>query len=215
MADLFIDLPVAKKPRIEGENEARVSSDQECLVADEEGSAENVENTINAPRDTNDKPSTESILPASPKTASMSDMEFKIILDEDCQNDSLATAEEDQVPEEEPNTCIEPDYSFELSFFPTETLTELASYTWDTSMENQQYTKGCVWSPDGTCCLVGVNGDGMHLMELPQDLYAQDKLDSSRECSQLKSAVHIPEAGMVYDYCWYPFMNSNNPDSCL
>lgn len=54
----------------------------------------------------------------------------------------------------------EPDYSYELSYFSTETLTELASYSWDTSIENQQYTKGCLWSPDGTCCLVGVNGDG-------------------------------------------------------
>lgn len=64
---------------------------------------------------------------------------------------------EDPEPEE---VYIEPDYSYEMSYFPTETLSELASYSWDTSIDNQQYTKGCIWSPDGTCCLVGVNGDG-------------------------------------------------------
>ncbi|KAL5292367.1 WRAP53 family protein [Megaselia abdita] len=117
--------------------------------------------------------------------------------------------------EPSPEIYSEPDYSYEQSYFPSETLIELSSYSWDTSIDNQQYTKGCLWSPDGTCCLVGVNGDGMHLMELPQDLYAIDKLDSSRTSSQLKSAVHVPEAGMVYDFCWYPFMNSNSPDTCL
>lgn len=52
-------------------------------------------------------------------------------------------------------------------------------------------------------------------MELPHDLYGIEKLDKSRAVSELKSAVHVPEAGMVYDFCWYPFMNSSSPDTCL
>lgn len=39
-------------------------------------------------------------------------------------------------------------------------LVELGRRLWLSTAEKQLYTKGCLWSPDGTCVLVPVNSDG-------------------------------------------------------
>ncbi|XP_017097242.2 telomerase Cajal body protein 1 homolog [Drosophila bipectinata] len=94
-------------------------------------------------------------------------------------------------------------------------LVELSRRCWPSSQDAQHYTKGCCWSPDGTCLLVPVHLDGMHVMELPADLYSATTLQQTRQITQLKSAVHVPESGTVYDCVWYPHMNSQQPDTCL
>lgn len=91
---------------------------------------------------------------------------------------------------------------------------ELSRCTWRGSSKYQRFLKGCIWSPDGTCLLTVVNGDGMHVFELPSDLYNVESIANDRPLDILQSVVHIKEGGTVYDYCWYPFMNSSNPASC-
>lgn len=54
----------------------------------------------------------------------------------------------------------------------------------------------------------------MHILELPQDLYNTEQLDSKRPLSSLPSAIHIKEGGTVYDCVWYPFMDSSDPATC-
>lgn len=99
--------------------------------------------------------------------------------------------------------------------FTNRSLAELSRYSWGTRRQN--YLNGCVWSPDGTCLLTSVNGDGMHIVELPRDLYATAS-DSLSGCDRpldiLQSAVVVRNGGTVYDYCWYPFMNSSAPATC-
>ncbi|KAH8381115.1 hypothetical protein KR200_002232 [Drosophila serrata] len=93
---------------------------------------------------------------------------------------------------------------------------ELGRRCWTSSADAQHYTKGCYWSPDGTCLLVPVHLDGMHVMELPADLYATPTMQTTtRDLSKLQSAVHVPEGGTVYDCVWYPHMNSQQPESCF
>ncbi|KAF5290834.1 hypothetical protein FQA39_LY14596, partial [Lamprigera yunnana] len=70
------------------------------------------------------------------------------------------------------------------------------------------------WSPDGTCLLTVVRGAGMHVMELPSDLYTGDSMLTSRPVNPLTPAVSVPEGGLIYDFCWYPGMNSGNPATC-
>ncbi|XP_043652721.1 telomerase Cajal body protein 1 homolog [Drosophila teissieri] len=94
-------------------------------------------------------------------------------------------------------------------------IVELARRCWTSSTEAQHYTKGCYWSPDGTCLLVPIHLDGMHVMELPVDLYSTPAVQSTRPLSKLQSAVHVPEGGTVYDCVWYPQMNSLQPETCL
>lgn len=57
----------------------------------------------------------------------------------------------------------------------------------------------------------------MHVIELPSDLYrafSTQYVSARRELSKLETAVHVKEGGTVYDYAWYPFMNSNTPETC-
>lgn len=66
------------------------------------------------------------------------------------------------------------------------------------------FTKGCKWSPDGLCVLVCCHDKKMRIFDIPSDLKQQD----------LESAVTMTEGELIYDYQWYPLMNSNNPDLC-
>lgn len=110
--------------------------------------------------------------------------------------------------------AIESNHSPLVDFFIERNVVELARCSWRGSSRNQRYLKGCLWSPDGTCLLTTVNGDGMHVFETPSDLYGADSISTDRPLDCLQSAVHIKEGGIVYDYCWFPFMNSGDPATC-
>lgn len=100
------------------------------------------------------------------------------------------------------------------NYFVNDSLVELGRYSWIGRRSDQRFLKGCLWSPDGTCLLTVVNGDGMHVTELPMDLYALESVTDARPVDILVSAVHVREGGIVYDYCWYPHMTSSNASSC-
>lgn len=100
----------------------------------------------------------------------------------------------------------------EPAHFTANRLIELARLSWGTQEPN--YLRGCLWSPDGTCILTPVNRDGMHIVELPSDLYTADRVSADRPLDLLTAAVHVPEMGTVYDYCWYPMMHSADPVTC-
>lgn len=103
------------------------------------------------------------------------------------------------------------------SIFTSKTLLELCNSSWyraDKAKEEvQPYLRGCKWSPDGTCCLSVVNNDGMHITELPRDLY-EGTVSKKRPINVLDSIIHVSEAGLVYDFCWFPGMNSGLPETC-
>ncbi|KFB40705.1 AGAP001885-PA-like protein [Anopheles sinensis] len=101
----------------------------------------------------------------------------------------------------------------EDEFFKDAACIEVARCSWDRATR-QNYLQGCRWSPDGTCVLAAVNNDGMHIVELPTDLYGKDDVSEDRPVDILSSAVHVPEGGLVYDYAWYPGMNSTRPETC-
>lgn len=101
-----------------------------------------------------------------------------------------------------------------VDFFIEKNVVELARCSWRGSSRNQRYLKGCLWSPDGTCLLTTVNGDGMHVFETPRDLYSAETVSADRPLDCLQSVVHVKEGGIVYDYCWFPFMNSGDPATC-
>ncbi|XP_016954107.1 telomerase Cajal body protein 1 homolog [Drosophila biarmipes] len=94
-------------------------------------------------------------------------------------------------------------------------LVELGRRCWTSSTGAQHYTKGCYWSPDGTCLLVPVHLDGMHVMEVPTELYSTPTAQNARFLTKLQSAVHVPEGGIVYDCVWFPHMSSQQPETCF
>lgn len=101
--------------------------------------------------------------------------------------------------------------------FTTKTLLELCNSSWSRPLKAkdsvQPYLRGCKWSPDGTCCLTVVNNDGIQVMELPKDLY-EGSVSATRIIDVLDPVIHVKEAGLVYDFCWFPGMNSGIPESC-
>lgn len=118
----------------------------------------------------------------------------------------------DEVPVTAENSAVD-SCIYEDATFEHEIIIELSRHSWERTGQN--YVRGCTWSPDGTCILVPVNRDGMHVFELPTDLYGCDTVSpNTRPVDVLQSAIHIREGGTIYDYCWYPFMNSAVPASC-
>ncbi|KAK7864408.1 hypothetical protein R5R35_000450 [Gryllus longicercus] len=76
------------------------------------------------------------------------------------------------------------------------------------------FTKGCKWSPDGTCILTNSDDNLLRIFDLPRELHCQEFWPEGKTLPELKSTLLIKEGGRVYDYCWYPFMSSWNPLSC-
>ena len=72
--------------------------------------------------------------------------------------------------------------------------------------------KGIKWSPDGSCLLTATEDQLLRVFELPSELGSQQDGDSS--ASELRSALTAREGDSIYDYCWYPLMNSADALTC-
>uniref|UniRef100_A0A1I8NMM6 WD repeat-containing protein 79 n=1 Tax=Stomoxys calcitrans TaxID=35570 RepID=A0A1I8NMM6_STOCA len=129
-------------------------------------------------------------------------------VENDAANEKEEIQEESYIEEDPLETMPDESQFFRNPFI------ELGRRLWKSNDQKQCYTKGCLWSPDGTCLLVPIHMDGMHVIELPTDLYTMQEIDTNRELSALSTAVHVKEGGMVYDCSWYPFMNSTDPATC-
>ncbi|XP_055550742.1 telomerase Cajal body protein 1 homolog [Wyeomyia smithii] len=104
--------------------------------------------------------------------------------------------------------------NYEQDYFQSLTACEVGRCSWD-KVEKQNYVRGCLWSPDGTCVLAAVNSDGMHVFELPTDMYEAHQISTERPVQLLDSAVHVRETTLVYDYKWYPGMHSSMPETSV
>lgn len=67
--------------------------------------------------------------------------------------------------------------------------------------------KGLKWSPDGTCILSASEDQLLRVFELPTDL-------GEAGPTELRSAVCAREGDAIYDYDWFPAMDSSDPVSC-
>lgn len=77
----------------------------------------------------------------------------------------------------------------------------------------ENFTKGCYWSPDGTCLLVISEDFKIRIYELPRELYS-GFVTPDTDLPTLKAALSVREGGIVYDSCWFPLMNSWDPSTC-
>ena len=69
---------------------------------------------------------------------------------------------------------------------------------------NSVFTKGCKFSPDGLCVLLSTDDQKLRIYDLPPDF--DDKT--------IENTVTVQEGENVYDFQWYPLMNSQDVDSC-
>lgn len=68
-------------------------------------------------------------------------------------------------------------------------------------------------SPDGSCLLTCCADRRLRLFDLPSSLYTLGESQPEKLSDPLQPSLTISENGDVYDYEWYPFMSSWNPQS--
>ncbi|KAF6739186.1 Telomerase Cajal body protein 1 [Oryzias melastigma] len=75
----------------------------------------------------------------------------------------------------------------------------------------ENYLKGCKWAPDGSCVLTNSADNVLRLYNLPPEIYSY----SWGALSEMSPVLRMAEGDTIYDYCWYPNMNSLEPDTCF
>ncbi|XP_034532299.1 telomerase Cajal body protein 1 [Notolabrus celidotus] len=75
----------------------------------------------------------------------------------------------------------------------------------------ENYLKGCKWAPDGSCILSNSADNVLRVYNLPPEIYSYN-WDLLPEMSPV---LRMAEGDTIYDYCWYPKMNSLDPDTCF
>ncbi|XP_063967162.1 telomerase Cajal body protein 1-like [Lytechinus pictus] len=79
------------------------------------------------------------------------------------------------------------------------------------------FLKGCKWSPDGLCILTNSEDQTLRLFNLPPQAYGTDISTDDQSIGQERepdSVLQIQEGELIYDYCWYPKMDSYLPETC-
>ncbi|XP_053203934.1 LOW QUALITY PROTEIN: telomerase Cajal body protein 1-like [Panonychus citri] len=82
------------------------------------------------------------------------------------------------------------------------------------------YLKGCKWSPDGSCFLTNSEDKILRIFNLPHDIYSTplDLIvgdDQQQQQSDMLPVLEMKTSELVYDYNWFPLMNSMDPSSCF
>lgn len=88
-----------------------------------------------------------------------------------------------------------------------------ATEEYQSTESRENFTKGCQWSPDGTCLLVPSEDFRIRIYELPREFYSE-KFSLNLLSKKFSAALTVKEGGLIYDTCWYPFMNSWEPATC-
>ncbi|XP_065178596.1 telomerase Cajal body protein 1-like [Sycon ciliatum] len=77
------------------------------------------------------------------------------------------------------------------------------------------FLRGCEWAPDGSCVLTCSNDNSLRVFNLPPSVYQSGPAETAGEVTEMESVLSAREGELIYDYCWYPKMNSSDPVSCF
>jgi WD40 repeat protein len=95
---------------------------------------------------------------------------------------------------------------------------EFGYFTKEDPKEGQpNFTKNVKWSPDGLCLLSNSEDNKIRLFDLSSlaaDLQ-QSATDDDVYLKYISSTFSVQEGGTIYDFAWYPYMNSADPTTCL
>nr|XP_056719603.1 telomerase Cajal body protein 1 [Euleptes europaea] len=75
----------------------------------------------------------------------------------------------------------------------------------------ENFLKGCKWAPDGTCLLTNSADNCLRIYNLPAEMYANEW----EAMAEMSPVLRMVEGDTVYDYCWFPHMNSADPQTCF
>lgn len=79
--------------------------------------------------------------------------------------------------------------------------------------ETGNFFKGCKWAPDGLCFFSNSNDNLVRIFNTPYQCLTNE-VQSIDEPLKLEACLKIKEPGTIYDFCWWPLMNSNEPVTC-
>ncbi|RZF41091.1 hypothetical protein LSTR_LSTR002723 [Laodelphax striatellus] len=79
---------------------------------------------------------------------------------------------------------------------------------------NERYLKGCKWSPDGSCLLTSCVDNKLRIYDTPKEFFDAKSWSSDSKLPDLNTSLKVEEGGLVYDFDWFPLMNSWDPISC-
>ncbi|KAK7090560.1 telomerase Cajal body protein 1-like [Littorina saxatilis] len=79
------------------------------------------------------------------------------------------------------------------------------------SESTENYLRGCKWSPDGNVLLTNSNDNQMRVFQIPEAVI-NNQCDVKTE---LRSSLKVAETDTVFDFCWYPAMSSDSPETSL
>ncbi|KAF9090231.1 Telomerase Cajal body protein 1 [Mortierella sp. AM989] len=118
-----------------------------------------------------------------------------------------------QFAKETDNHGIVPSFSTKNTFNSTVGEARLAmgikdDYRKMTNGRENNFFKSVKWSPDGSCLLSSSNDNCLRIFALP------DTTTTTPEETQLSTGLLIKEGEVIYDMCWYPAMNSQDPATC-
>ena len=89
----------------------------------------------------------------------------------------------------------------------------IAKYNLSKEKQNN-YGRGCMFSPDGLCILSYSEDNKIRLFEPPQESSSAQRIDTDEQDPSWDAVVTIPVSGPIYDVNWYPLTDSNDPDTC-
>ncbi|XP_076021359.1 telomerase Cajal body protein 1 [Genypterus blacodes] len=89
---------------------------------------------------------------------------------------------------------------------------QMLTGAWDEySSYPENYLKGCKWAPDGSCILTNSADNVLRVYNIPPEVYSYNW----DQLPQMSPVLRMAEGDTIYDYCWYPKMNSLDPHSCF
>lgn len=117
----------------------------------------------------------------------------------------------------------------------------LLSTITDPFCDAYNFLKGCKWAPDGSCLLTCSEDTALRIFNTPQQFCSTSEFETNNDINgvtiddikpsenikdgatidgyksseiSIDVAVCCQEGELVYDYCWFPLMNSHDPVSC-
>lgn len=77
---------------------------------------------------------------------------------------------------------------------------------------HNNFTKGCKWAPDGSCILTNSEDCCLRIFNFAPFAARDESTDWYQ--MEMLPVLKMKESDTVYDYCWYPLMNSMEPSTC-
>lgn len=85
-----------------------------------------------------------------------------------------------------------------------------------TKNAKNNFAKGCKWSPDGACLLTASEDRVLRLFDVYNFVQrlATSNLENEEPEHDMSASLRMQAPDMIYDFSWYPFMNSSDPSTC-